>query len=49
MIYQFAISLFDNQFVHPDSKVCLAVWQGSELIFPAPFRAGVIRRKQFAC
>jgi hypothetical protein len=41
MIYQFVVSLHDNQFVHPDPK-------GSELIFPAPFRAGVIRRKQFA-
>lgn len=49
MIYQFAILLLDNQFVHPDPKACLAVRQGSELIFPAPFWAGVIRRKQFVC
>ena len=42
MIYQFAISLLDNQFVNPDPN-----W--SELIFPAPFWAGAIRRKQFAC
>lgn len=41
MIYQFVVSLHNVQFVHLDPK-------GSELIFPAPFRAGVIRRKQFA-
>ena len=32
---------FENQFVYPDPK-------GSELIVPAPFRAGVIRENQFA-
>ena len=37
MFYQF---LNENQFVHPDPK-------GSELIFHAPFRVGVIRKNQF--
>ena len=32
---------FENQFVYPDPK-------GSELIVPAPFRAGVNRENQFA-
>jgi hypothetical protein len=34
-------STVENQFLHPDPK-------GSELIFPAPFRDGVIRENQFA-
>ena len=33
----------ENQFVHPHPPV-----GGSELIFPAPFRAGVNRENQFA-
>ena len=30
----------ENQFIHPGPK-------GNELIFPAPFRAGVNRENQF--
>ena len=41
MLYQFLILFTENQFVHPDPK-------GSELIFSAPFRDGVIRKNQFA-
>ena len=35
-----------NQFVHPAPKACLAVRQGSQLIFRAPFRDGVNTENQ---
>jgi len=38
----------ENQFFHPYPKGCLANRQASGLIFPAPFRGGVIRKNQFA-
>ena len=38
----------ENQFFHPDPEGCLTNRQGSELIFPAPFRGGVFRKNQFA-
>jgi hypothetical protein len=41
MLYLFVILFSENQFVHPNPK-------GSELIFSAPFRAGVFRKNQFA-
>jgi len=36
-----AMAIVENQFVHPAPE-------GSELIFPAPFRAGANRENQFA-
>lgn len=37
----------ENQFFYHDLKSHLANWQLSGLIFPAPFRDGVIRKNQF--